>query len=82
MISQKVKDYVSIEGEDISYSLVYQEEKNNDNYSKTKYGICYTSSELEMNILQEDSSESTIVSSSSVSSRDFYYGLRRMLFDG
>lgn len=35
--------------------------KNIDYYNKIKHGLGYTSSEVEMNVLQEDSYESTQV---------------------
>lgn len=50
--------------------------KSIDYYSKTKYDIGYVSSRLEINVLQEDSSESTLAQLSLQSSHDSDFGLR------
>lgn len=57
---------------------LYTEGKSINYYSETKYGLGYTSSELEMNILQQISSESTLAPSQSVSNHDSDYDLKRM----
>lgn len=48
----KVKNCASTEGEALPCSPVYQ--KNIDYYNKTKHSLGYTSSDLEMNALQEN----------------------------
>lgn len=72
-----MKDYASTKEEDFLCSRACQNEKNVDYYSKTKHNLCYTYAfKLEIDVLQENSSESTPVQLSSTSSHYSDYNLR------
>lgn len=78
MISQRAKDYASTKGAEFPCRPACRKEKRINYYSKTKYGLDYTSSNPEINVLQEGSSKSTPAQSSSTSSHNSDYGLKRL----